>query len=107
MLDVASQSKLKISTLKDLSKNGFAYADTRSPSFGTHIENVRRESESGEAHEYVFGPELLEQHHAELLRGLRLPPQFEGFINTQTPLLVNLALVDLGLGCFFTGTTLH
>lgn len=101
MLDVAAQSKLKISTLKDLSRNGFAYSDTRSPSFSTHIENMRRESENGEAHEYVFGPELLEQHHAELLRGLRLPSQFAGFINTQAPLLVNLALGGPGSGVFF------
>ena len=102
MLDVAAQSKLKTSTLKDLSRNGFAHgAGTRSPSFANHIEAMRRESESGEAHEYVFGSELLQQHHDELLRGLQLPPQLAGFVNTQAPLLVNLALGGPGSGVYF------
>jgi hypothetical protein len=102
MLDVASQTQLKISTLKDLSRNGFANgANTRSPSFATHIENMRRETEGGEAHEYVFGSELLQQHHGDLLRGLQLPPQLAGFVNTQAPLLVNLALGGPGSGVYF------
>ena len=36
---------------------------------------------------YVFGSELLEQHHTQLLRGLQLPRQLNGFVNTNAPLL--------------------
>ena len=50
---------------------GVAHGDARSPSFAAHIEKVRSEAIEGESQEYVFGSELLEQHHDELLRGLR------------------------------------
>ncbi len=40
----------------------------------------------------MFGTELLEAHHAELLDGMAIPQQFDGFLNVQAPLLVNLAL---------------
>ena len=50
---------------------GVAHGDARSPSFAAHIEKVRGEATEGESQEYVFGSELLEQHHDELLRGLR------------------------------------
>lgn len=101
MLDVAAQSKLKSSTLRDLSKYGSAHDVTQTPSLVQQIEAIRRESDLGEAQEYVFGSELLQQHHDDFLRGLKLPRQLSGFINTQSPLLVNLALGGPGSGVFF------
>jgi hypothetical protein len=108
----------------------------------------------GEAQRYVFGSELLEEHHASLLRGawdvtalppppppkiapksplppkiappqaspiakelrqrprppsskavesagLELPPQLDGFVATQAPMLANLAIGAPGGGVYF------
>ena len=82
MLDAAAQSKLKSSTLKDISRHGTARDAAQTPSLEQQIELIRRESDRGEAQEYVFGSELLQQHHGNLLRGLQLPRQLSGFINT-------------------------
>lgn len=70
---------------------------------GEHIARMRRETEApgAEAAAYVFGTELLEAHHAELLDGMAIPRQFDGFLNTQAPLLVNLALGGPGSGVYF------
>ncbi len=72
--------------------------------FAKHLEAVRREAEDGEAqelvsrtplrtrgvlYEHLFGgsSELLENNHQTLLRGMHLPEQLHGFVNTRTPLL--------------------
>lgn len=101
MLDVAAQSKIKSSNLKDISRHGAARDGAQTPSLEQQIEFIRQESERGEAQEYVFGSDLLEQHHSDLLRGLKIPRQLSGFVNTQSPLLVNLALGGPGSGVFF------
>ena len=43
----------------------------------------------GVLYEHLFGgsSELLENNHQTLLRGMHLPEQLHGFVNTRTPLL--------------------
>ena len=49
--------------------------------FGGQLEAMRYETEhGGEAKTYVFGSELLEQHHADLLKGMKVPRQFDGVL---------------------------
>ena len=63
---------------------------------------MRYETEhGGEAKTYVFGSELLEQHHSDLLKGMKVPRQFDGFFNVEAPLLTNLAMGGPGSGVYF------
>ena len=56
-------------------------------SVGAQLVAMRHEAEEGVARTYVFGSELLEQHHGELLAGMRIPRQLEGFLALEAPLL--------------------
>ena len=70
-------------------------------SVGAQLAAMRREAEEGVARTYVFGSELLEQHHDELLAGMRIPRQLEGFLALEAPLLTNLAMGAPGSGVYF------
>lgn len=119
MLEVLGDYTMTASYIDDPKKTveGAGSDLTSEPTFAQHLENVRSEAEDGEAvvhvsrtplrtrgvlYEHVFGgSDMLLKYHDKMMRGMQLPKQLDGFVNTHSPLLVNLALGAGGSGVTF------
>eukprot|EP01043_Picozoa_sp_COSAG02_P055875 COSAG02_NODE_6545_length_3503_cov_2.326968_3_plen_414_part_00 len=117
MLDVLGDYAMEASYI-DNPKEKMDNSDASSSyTFAKHLENIRNEAEAGQAevhlsrtplrtrgvlYEHVFGgSDMISKYHSTMLRGMQLPKQLDGFVNTHSPLLINLALGAGGSGVTF------
>lgn len=117
MLETLGDYQMEASYIDNPKEKMDSSSDDNNPTFANHIENVRHEAEAGEAevhlsrtplrtrgvlYEHVFGgSDMLSKYHGSMLRGMKLPKQLDGFVNTHSALLVNLALGAGGSGVTF------